>query len=62
MSDADDLKLPHPRAHERAFVLAPWAEVDPLAVVPGQGRVNDLVAVVGVAGLVRRNDLLIEAD
>ncbi|WP_225755103.1 2-amino-4-hydroxy-6-hydroxymethyldihydropteridine diphosphokinase [Actinotalea sp. Marseille-Q4924] len=33
----DDLELPHPRAHERAFVLQPWAEVDPDAVLPGLG-------------------------
>ncbi|QCB94622.1 2-amino-4-hydroxy-6-hydroxymethyldihydropteridine diphosphokinase [Cellulomonas shaoxiangyii] len=34
---ADDLELPHPRAHERAFVLEPWAQVDPEAVLPGLG-------------------------
>jgi dihydroneopterin aldolase/2-amino-4-hydroxy-6-hydroxymethyldihydropteridine diphosphokinase len=34
---ADDLELPHPRAHERAFVLQPWAQVDPDAVLPGLG-------------------------
>ena len=33
----DDLELPHPRAHERAFVLEPWAQVDPDAVLPGLG-------------------------
>ena len=33
----DDLELPHPRAHERAFVLQPWAQVDPQAVLPGLG-------------------------
>lgn len=60
LSDVPDLKLPHPRAHERSFVLAPWAEVDPLGVVPGHGTVNELVAAVGVEGLVRRNDLSIE--
>jgi dihydroneopterin aldolase/2-amino-4-hydroxy-6-hydroxymethyldihydropteridine diphosphokinase len=33
----DDLELPHPRAHERAFVLLPWAHVAPEAVLPGLG-------------------------
>lgn len=33
----DDLELPHPRAHQRAFVLQPWAAVDPEAVLPGLG-------------------------
>ena len=39
-----DLTLPHPRAHERAFVLVPWLEVDADAELPGHGRVRDLVA------------------
>lgn len=33
----EDLELPHPRAHERAFVLQPWAQVAPDAVLPGLG-------------------------
>jgi dihydroneopterin aldolase/2-amino-4-hydroxy-6-hydroxymethyldihydropteridine diphosphokinase len=37
VASADDLELPHPRAHERAFVLVPWAEVDPGAVLHGLG-------------------------
>jgi dihydroneopterin aldolase / 2-amino-4-hydroxy-6-hydroxymethyldihydropteridine diphosphokinase len=37
------LVLPHPRAHERAFVLVPWLQVDPQAVLPGRGRVSDLL-------------------
>jgi 2-amino-4-hydroxy-6-hydroxymethyldihydropteridine diphosphokinase len=36
------LVLPHPRAHERAFVLVPWLDVDPDAELPGHGRVADL--------------------
>jgi 2-amino-4-hydroxy-6-hydroxymethyldihydropteridine diphosphokinase len=35
VSDDPVLTLPHPRAHERGFVLVPWAEVDPTYVVPG---------------------------
>ena len=36
------LELPHPRAHERAFVIVPWLDVDPAAVLPGHGPVADL--------------------
>jgi len=43
------LTLPHPRAHERDFVLAPWLELDADAVVPGRGRVADLLAELGGA-------------
>lgn len=40
---SDALVLPHPRLHERAFVLAPLAEIAPGLVVPGRGRVEDLL-------------------
>ena len=38
------LTLPHPRAKDRAFVLAPWLLCDPDAVLEGVGRVSDLLA------------------
>jgi dihydroneopterin aldolase/2-amino-4-hydroxy-6-hydroxymethyldihydropteridine diphosphokinase len=38
--DTEFLTLPHPRAHERRFVLDPWLEVDPEAILPGCGEVR----------------------
>ena len=38
------LELPHPRAHERAFVLEPWLEIDPQAELPGHGQIRALLA------------------
>ena len=49
--DSDDLEIPHPRAHERAFVLVPWADVAPDAVIPGHGSVADLLEAVGTDGV-----------
>ena len=43
IADAD-LQVPHPRLHERAFVLVPLAEIAPDLAVPGQGRVDELLA------------------
>ena len=37
------LTIPHPRAAERDFVLAPWLEIDEAAVLPGHGRVDQLL-------------------
>lgn len=42
----EKLTLPHPRAHERRFVLAPWFEVDPEAVLLTHGRISDLLKTV----------------
>jgi dihydroneopterin aldolase/2-amino-4-hydroxy-6-hydroxymethyldihydropteridine diphosphokinase len=56
-SEDPELTLPHPRAHERAFVLAPWLELDPAAALPGQGTVADLLAAIGTDGVRRRADL-----
>jgi len=37
------LTLPHPRAHERSFVLEPWVEIDPQAELPGYGKIGVLL-------------------
>jgi 2-amino-4-hydroxy-6-hydroxymethyldihydropteridine diphosphokinase len=50
-SDDPALTLPHPRAHERAFVLAPWRDVDPDATLPGHGPVAELLAEADQTGL-----------
>lgn len=41
-----NLVVPHPRAHERSFVLGPWLSLDPDATIPGRGLVRDLLAAV----------------
>ena len=49
--DTPTLIVPHPRMHERAFVLAPLAEVAPDLVIPGRGPVASLLAGVGDQGI-----------
>ncbi len=39
-----NLVIPHPRAHQRLFVLKPWFELEPAAEIPGHGRIADLIA------------------
>jgi len=51
--DIEGLTLPHPRLHERAFVLAPLAEIAPGTIIPGRGRVEDLLARVDCNGVSR---------
>ncbi|MFD9405170.1 2-amino-4-hydroxy-6-hydroxymethyldihydropteridine diphosphokinase [Streptomyces sp. NPDC060011] len=57
VSDDPVLTLPHPRAHERAFVLAPWHDVDPEAQLAGRGAVAQLLTTVTRDGVAPRADL-----
>lgn len=60
LSDEAELTLPHPRAHERAFVLVPWAQADTSAVLPGRGSVAALLAGLDQSGVRLRADLSLE--
>lgn len=55
--DSARLTLPHPRAHERAFVLVPWLAVDADAALPGHGPVAELAAAAAATGVQRRDDV-----
>jgi len=44
LSAADELELPHPRAHERRFVLEPWFEIEPDAILLTHGKISELLA------------------
>lgn len=54
----EGIDLPHPRAHERAFVLAPWADIDPGAEIYGRGKVADLLNQVDQS-VVEKTDIVI---
>ncbi len=56
----DELVLPHPRAHERAFVLQPWHDVEPDAELVDAGPVADLLAGLDTSVVTRRDDLELE--
>jgi 2-amino-4-hydroxy-6-hydroxymethyldihydropteridine diphosphokinase len=49
----DGLTVPHPRMHERAFVVVPLAEIAPETMVPGRGRARELLAGVDAASVAR---------
>ena len=42
IKSSKELTIPHPRAYNRAFVLVPWADIEPDAVLPGYGSVKEL--------------------
>lgn len=54
------LLLPHPRAHERAFVLVPWRDVEPDACLPGRGPLTGLLSAVAGQDVRRRDDLSLQ--
>lgn len=53
ISESPRLTLPHPRAHERAFVLLPWLDIDPDAEVPGRGSAAALLRRLDTSGVGR---------
>ena len=53
----DELKLPHPAAHRRSYILRPWLDVDPEAYLPGHGLVVELLDKLDESGIQRRDDL-----
>ena len=59
-SDDESLRLPHPRAHERAFVLRPWLDVEPDATLPDRGPVAELLDQADQGGIKVREDLVLE--
>jgi 2-amino-4-hydroxy-6-hydroxymethyldihydropteridine diphosphokinase len=59
-SDEDALRLPHPRAHERAFVLQPWLDLEPDAVLPDHGSVAELLEHTDRSGLKLREDATLQ--
>lgn len=56
----EDLVLPHPKAHERAFVLAPWHDVEADAELPDFGPVAKLLEQAGDTGIAKREDLALD--
>ena len=57
-----ELTLPHPRLHERAFVLVPLAEFDPELVIPGCGRLADYLPAVAGQSITRIPDNIQETS
>ncbi|WP_406707801.1 2-amino-4-hydroxy-6-hydroxymethyldihydropteridine diphosphokinase [Tessaracoccus defluvii] len=58
----DDIELPHPRAHERAFVLVPWHDVDPNGELAGHGPIAELLDEIDTTVVSRRDDVVINAN
>lgn len=43
LSSADELQLPHPRAHERRFVIEPWHSIEPEAILLTHGKISEIL-------------------
>ena len=56
----EELVLPHPKAHERAFVLAPWRDVEPDAEFPDLGPIAELLEKTGTDGIRKRDDVALD--
>jgi 2-amino-4-hydroxy-6-hydroxymethyldihydropteridine diphosphokinase len=61
-SDEESLRLPHPRAAERAFVLRPWLDLDPEAELPERGPIAVLLEAIDRSGMQLRDDLVLEVQ
>ncbi len=61
-SDTEALRLPHPKAGERAFVLKPWYDLEPDAELPDRGPIADLLAKLGIEGVRHRDDLALDVE
>jgi len=59
--NSQNLVLPHPRAHERGFVLLPWSLLDPDYLIPGHQSVAELLTHVDLSGVRPRSDLSLVA-
>jgi 2-amino-4-hydroxy-6-hydroxymethyldihydropteridine diphosphokinase len=66
LSDDPELTLPHPRAHQRAFVLRPWIDIQPYGQLPGYGWLTDLLndpaLADDLAAMSPRDDLRLESN
>ena len=58
----DNIELPHPHAHERAFVLVPWLDIDPNAEIAGHGPIAELIDDLDTSTVKRRDDIVINAS
>ncbi|WP_110208402.1 2-amino-4-hydroxy-6-hydroxymethyldihydropteridine diphosphokinase [Nocardioides daejeonensis] len=59
-SSTDELRLPHPRAAERAFVLRPWHDLESDAVLLGFGPIAELLVGLDESGITLREDLILD--